>query len=205
MEVEPRPEPSPATTETERESAVETLKGAAGDGRLPLEEFSDRVGAALAAETREQLDSATADLATAPPVGSTRTVSTVFTVLGDRRQTGRWRLPSRLRAVGLFGDVHLDLRGVVTADETVEMTAVTLLGNFSMDIPEGVDVELTGFDVLGDRELRLPEVPRRAGTPLIRIRAYAVMGDISVRTPDEAEKPPDWWRGLWHGKKKRRE
>ena len=180
-------------TQRAREAAVETLQRAAGDGRLPLSEFSERVGVALTAETREQLDTATAGLAAAPPVGSTRTVSSLVTLFGHRRQLGRWRLPGALRVRAFFGDVHIDLREVIVNDEVAEISAITVLGNLCVDVPEGVEVELTGFDVLGDRELRLAAVPRRPGTPLVRIRAYGLLGDMYVRTPTEGEEPPSWW------------
>lgn len=194
MEIEPRPEQQPAPiAESDREAAVDTLRRAAGDGRLPLQEFSERVGTALAANTRDQLEAATAGLEAAPPVGSTRTVSSIVTFVGHRRQVGRWRLPATLRVRALFGDVYLDLRGVVVNDNVVDISAVMLLGNLTVDVPEGVEVELTGFDVLGDRELRLRPVPRRSGTPLIRIRAHALGGDVYVRTPAEGEQPPSWW------------
>jgi hypothetical protein len=52
--------------QTDREAAVEALQRAAGDGRLPLNKFSERVGTALTAETRGQLDTATAGLEAAP-------------------------------------------------------------------------------------------------------------------------------------------
>lgn len=138
VEIERRPPGS--VTQADRETAVETLRRAAEDGRLPLERFSERVGKALAAETRDQLQSATAGLQSAPPVG----------------------------AVALFGDL-------------------------CVDVPEGVEVELTGFDFLGDRELRLAAVPRRPGIPLIRMRAYGMLGDVNVRTPADGEEPPSWW------------
>jgi hypothetical protein len=194
MEIEPRPEqPSGPVPEADREAAVEALKRAAGDGRLPLQEFSERVGTALAAETRGQLEAATAGLEAAPPVGSTPAVSSIVAFLGNRRQVGRWRLPPALRARALFGDIYLDLRGVVVHDDVVDISAVTLFGTLTIDVPEGVEVELTGFDVLGDRELRLAPVPRRSGTPLIRIRAHGLLGDVFVRTPAEGEPPPSWW------------
>ena len=155
-------------TQPDREAAVETLQLAAGDGRLPLQEFSERVGTALTAETQDQLKAATAGLKAAPPAGSTRAVSSIVTFFGHRRQAGRWRLPGALRARALFG-------------------------NLTVDVPEGLEVELTGFDVLGDRELRLASVPRRPGTPLIRVRAYGLLGDVYVRTPAEGERPPSWW------------
>jgi hypothetical protein len=191
---EPRGEQRHApVTETDREAAVVALQRAAGDGRLPLQEFSERVGTALTAETRHQLETATAGLQTAPAVGSTRTASSIVTFFGHRRQVGRWRLPGALRARGLFGDIYLDLREAIVNDDVVEISAVTLFGNLCVDVPEGVEVELTGFDVLGDRELRLAPVPRRSGTPLIRIRAHGLLGDVYVRTPIDGEEPPSWW------------
>lgn len=199
MEIEPRPEqPAAPVTQQDREDAVVLLQRAAGDGRLPLEEFSERVGAALEADSHEQLTTATAGLEPAPPVGSAQRPSTVVAVLGDRRQVGRWRLPKALRAVALLGDIHLDLREAVVSDQVVEVSAVALLGDFTVDVPEGVEVELAGFDLLGDRELRLASVPRRSGTPLIRIRAYGILGDVNVRTPAEGEGPPSWWS--WFGR-----
>jgi len=183
----------PPVTQADRENAVQTLQHAAGDGRLPLNEFSERVGTALTAETRHQLAAATAGLKAAPPVGSTRTVSSIVTFFGHRRQAGRWRLPGTLRARALFGDLYLDLREVTVHDDVVDISATTLFGNLTVDVPEGVEVELTGFDVLGDRELRLAPVPRLPGTPLIRVRAHGLFGDVYVRTPAEGEKPPSWW------------
>jgi hypothetical protein len=180
-------------TQADREATVAALQRAAGDGRLPLQDFSERVGTALTAETRDQLDDATAGLAAAPPDGPARTVSSVVTIFGSRRQAGRWRLPAGLRARGLFGDIHLDLREAVIDGDVAEISATTVFGNLCVDVPEGVEVELTGFDVLGDRELRLAPIPPRPGTPLIRIRAHALAGDVYVRTPADGEKPPGWW------------
>jgi len=180
-------------TQPDREAAVEVLQRAAGDGRLPLQEFSGRVGTALTAETWDQLNAATTGLRAAPPVGSARTVSSIVTFFGHRRQAGRWRLPGVLRARALFGDLHLDLRDAVVNGDVVDISAVTLFGNLTVDVPEGLEVEMTGVDVLGDRELRLAPVPRRPGTPLIRVRAYGLLGDVYVRTPAEGEKPPSWW------------
>jgi hypothetical protein len=71
-------------------------------------------------------------------------------------------------------------------------------------VPAGIEVELTGFDVLGSRELRLAPMPRRAGTPLIRVHADGLLGDVSVRTPEEGEQPLSWWRGRRGSRRHRR-
>jgi hypothetical protein len=196
MEIEPRPAQPPAQiTDAEREAASELLQNACGSGRLTLEEFSDRVGAVWVAERREQLEAATAGIAAAPPVGATKTVSTVIGMLGDQRRIGRWRLPAKLRTFTMLGDVHLDLRSVVVADPVIEITSVAIMGDLQIDVPEGVEVELRGFEVMGDRELRLAPVPRRPGTPLIRVRAYALMGDVHVTSapPGQDITSRSWW------------
>src|SRR5262249_61750614 len=76
-------------------------------------------------------------LGAAPPVGSTRTVSSIVTLFGHRRQLGRWRLPGALRVRAFFGDVHIDLREVIVNDEVAEISAITVLGNLCVDVPEG--------------------------------------------------------------------
>jgi len=184
-------------TQADREAAVAALQRAAGDGRLPLQDFSERVGTALAAETRDHLDAATAGLAATPSDGPARTVTSVVTIFGSRRQAGRWRLPAALRAWALFGDIHLDLREAVIDGDVAEISATAVFGNLCVDVPRGMEVDLTGFDVLGDRELRLAPGPPRPHTPVIRIRARGLAGDVYVRTGAEGEKPPSWW-GWFH-------
>jgi hypothetical protein len=99
-----------------------------------------------------------------------------------------------------MGDVHLDLTSVVCAEPEVELRLMSLMGDLEVVLPDGIEVELTGFDVMGDRELVLAPVPRAPGTPLIRIRAHAVMGDVLVRSAGAAyERREGWWRRLGTG------
>jgi hypothetical protein len=183
VEIEPRPaQPPVPISDAERDAAAHVLQEACATGRLTLTEFSDRVGAVWAADTAARLAATTADIAPAPAVGSTPTVTWVVGILGDQRRRGRWRLPARLRGFALLGNLRLDLREVVVSDAVVEMTLVTILGNIKIEVPEGVEAELHGFGLLGGRELRLAPVPRRPGTPLLRIRAYALLGDVEVKS-----------------------
>lgn len=199
MEIEPRPEPPPRRpTDAEREAAAERLTDAAGDGRLTLEEFSDRVGAVWAAGTGDELAATTAGVAETPLVGTTRTVSTVVSIMGDQTRAGRWRLPARLRGWCLMGDIHLDLRSVVCSEDEVVIRAFTLMGDLEVIVPDGVEVELRGVDLMGDRDLRLAPVPRRPGTPLIRVQAYTVMGDVKIRSAGVDAAVPGWRRWLLH-------
>ena len=162
------------------------LQRACGEGRLTLEEFSDRVGTVWAARDSAELDRATAGL-TPPLVGAPASASTLINILGDERRTGRWRLPRRLRIFSLIGDWTLDLRGALVngdavGDGLVEITHYAVLGDFKVIVPEGVEVELAGMVLIGDRKLELAAVPLRPGTPRIVLRVFGLLGDVTVRS-----------------------
>jgi hypothetical protein len=66
----PGPDPAQAVraraSEADRDTTVDILCAAVGDGRLTLDELEDRVGAALSARTRAELAALIADLASRP-------------------------------------------------------------------------------------------------------------------------------------------
>lgn len=196
MDIEPRAvPPDPVPTDAEREAAAAVLRDAVGSGLLTLDEFSDRVGVVWAAERHDEIERATAGLAPTPVVG-TRTVSTVVAVLGDQRHGGRLRLPGLLRVFSLLGDVHLDIGAVVSVEETIEIQVWSLAGDLHVRVPDGFEVEVAGFNLLGDREVRLAPVPVISGAPLIRITVYGLLGDVSVRSASEGARVPGWRRWL---------
>lgn len=174
-------------SDRDREHAAELLQRACGEGRLTLEEFTERVGAAWAADTAEELAEATTGI-TLPVVGSAgSSSSTQVLLLGDQKRVGRWRLSRRLRLFALLGDCKLDLRGALVDaaalhDGVVDILHFSLLGDLKVIVPEGVEVELLGFDLLGDRSLELAAVPMRPGAPRVRLRAYGLLGDVTVRS-----------------------
>lgn len=178
--------PARSISDQDRERAAELLQRACGEGRLTLEEFSDRVGTVWAARDSAELDQATAGL-TPPLVGTPASARTLINILGDERRVGRWRLPRRLRIFSLIGDWKLDLRGALVdenavVDGLVEITHYTVLGDIRVIVPEGVEVELAGMVLIGDRKLELAAVPLRPGTPRIRLRVFGLLGDVTVRS-----------------------
>lgn len=182
-------------TDEEREHAVDRLQRACGEGRMDLEEFSARAGAVWAAETREELDELMADIAPPPPVGSSQPVPVVSAVMSEHKQKGRWRLPRYVKVRAVFGSALLDLRQATIAPETMDAGAVDIdvtcvCGEAKIVVPEGVEVEMDGKSVMGSRSLKLAAVPRRQGTPLVRIHANVTAGEVTVRSApmDETSK-----------------
>lgn len=184
MEFESGPDRSTRQpTPAELDAATAALRDAFAAGRLTLEEFHDRVSQVLAADNLRDLDQATTGVVNRPLIGGGRAVSSVVAFLGNQSRAGRWRLSDRLRIFAVLGDVHLDLGSAVCAEETVEIGAWSLLGEINLVVPDGVEAELSGFDLFGSRELRLASTRPVPGTPRIRVRARAAFGAVSVRSP----------------------
>jgi hypothetical protein len=174
-------------TDVDREAAATLLQRACGDGRLTLEEFSQRVGAAWAADTRPELDQALAGVAPAPVVGSASTRDRVVTLFGQEQLSGRWRMPRSLRMLTAFGETTIDLREAILAADAlsegvVEIRGRCLFGQTNIVVPEGVEVDVRGWVVFGTRSLKLAPVPRVSGTPVIVVHVNVAFGEVKVRS-----------------------
>jgi len=167
--------------DADREGAVAALRDHAVAGRLTLEELADRVGNALKATTRGELDAVLADLpaVTEPPAEDDP--SRVLALFGDVNRSGRWRLGRRVRALGLFGGVRLDLRQAeVTGEEiTVEVDAVC--GAVDVVVPHGVILDMSGYALFGSQKADAGEERPSAGAPVVHLRARTAFGSLTVR------------------------
>jgi hypothetical protein len=190
------PEPTPAVraADADREATVARLQAALGEGRLDVDEFSERASAALAAVDLAELAAVVADL---PAPGTrvdeveivgVRAPEEVHSFFGDLRFAGT--VPPRAGTV--FGDVTVDLRGLRTGADRLEFEVRTVFGDVDVIVAEGVQAELIGRTVFGDRRVDLAAVPRLAGTPLVVVRASAVFGDLRLRSLAPGESPSRW-------------
>jgi hypothetical protein len=180
-------------SDADRQAAVERLERALAEGRITAEEFQQRTEAAYAATTTAALRPLLADLPDQPApaeVVGRRTPGNVVNVLGDVRLSAS-ELPRRVGTV--LGNIRIDLRDLRSSDERVELDLWTVLGDIDVILPEGVDGELEGFAVLGNRRVELAPVPRTPGTPRVVVRAHVVLGDLRLRSLAPGE-PVSRWR-----------
>jgi hypothetical protein len=103
-------------------------------------------------------------------------------VMSGSRAKGRWRTTGRTTAVAIMGGCDIDLRHAEIDGSEIVITALAFWGAIQIVVPEGFDVELEGFSFMGARNLRLRNVPRVPGSPHIRVRGFAMMGGIDVRS-----------------------
>jgi len=173
-------------SDAERDRVVGLLRDHCVVGRLTLDEFSERVGAALAARTRGDLDAVLVDLPTAPqpmPEAPRRRARRwIVAVMGESEAKGRWRLGEHTSVLAFMGQCHLDLSRAEIEGPEVVITAVGFMGSVDIVAPEGIDVELTGVSSMGSRKIRMRDVPMLRGSPRILIRPFPFMGEVSVRS-----------------------
>ena len=177
-------------SDADREAVVARLQAAVGEGRLDLDEFSQRAAGAHAAVTRAELDLLVADLPSDAPTGQVvgqREEDDVWSSFGDVKLAVARTPPKRVGSV--FGDIRIDLRGLRTTAERIDLRLRTVFGDIDVIVAEGVDGELRGRTVFGDRKVELAPVPRAPGTPLVVVHAKAMFGDLRLRSLAPGENP----------------
>ncbi|WP_051515572.1 DUF1707 SHOCT-like domain-containing protein [Candidatus Blastococcus massiliensis] len=184
-------DPAVRASDADREALVARLQKALGEGRLDLDEFGQRAGAAYAAVTTAELAALVADLPTDSPVEivGTRAPEVQTSVFGDIKLAGP-TVPLRVSTV--FGDVRMDLRGLRTDVDRLDLYLTTVFGDVDVVVAEGVDAQIQGRTVFGDRKVDLAAVPRLAGTPRVVVHARTVFGDLKLRSLAPGESASRW-------------
>jgi hypothetical protein len=186
---EPSPPPILAS-DAERERTSEVLRQASVEGRLTLDEFSERVEQALAARTRDELQAVTRDLPAIAPTllvqvrpGTVvrQPVRTSVSIMSSVERKGFWRVDEETLAVSVMGSCKLDLRGAAISAPVTTINAYALMGTVDVIVPFGVEVELEGIAIMGTKEAKLKGPPPAPGAPVVRINAFSLMGTVIVR------------------------
>jgi hypothetical protein len=173
-------------SDADRDRAIETLAGASAEGRLSLEEYSERTEAALRARTVADLAGLTADLPAAPrggPGPAPAEIAEITAVLGNESRKGAWVVPPHLAVRSVLGDCHLEMHQAVISQRVTTIDATVRFGSMTIFVPDGIDVRMTGRAVLGAKSSQLGGEPQ-PGAPVIVLRCDVLCGSVKVRRPD---------------------
>ena len=182
-------DPDLRASDDDRERTAEQLRGAAAQGRITVDELEDRLQATYAARTQGELAPIVADLPAAPervagrlPVrrgeGGTRWL---ISILGGHERRGHWRIAPRLTVVNILGGSDLDLGAAELADDEVVITVFSLLGGAEVSVPDGLNVEVSQFALLGGNDVELGPSHPDPGGPVVRIRMISILGGSDVQ------------------------
>jgi hypothetical protein len=185
--------PDVLASDAERDAVVSKLNQAVGEGRLTMDEFSDRLEAATTARTRGDLTPLLRDLPTDTDTGALAIAAAARPVTTEHRDTrwhvspigginqrGHWRVPERTIVISIIGGVDVDLGEAELAAATVEITKISIIGGVEARVPAGMRVEISNFSILGGRDVKL-EGPPSPDAPVLHIRSFSIIGGIRVR------------------------
>jgi hypothetical protein len=177
-------------SDADRERAVIALREHVVDGRLSLEQFTERMELAYNAETHEQLEELATDLPAVVAPSRRRPTRFLVSLFGSTERQGRLRIRRRVLCLSSFGNIDLDLRQATFERDVVTIFALGSFCAIDVYVPEGVEVDVRGLVVFGHKEARGNDPPPRPGTPLVRVFVFGAFAGIDVwRVPaDQAQK-----------------
>jgi hypothetical protein len=187
-------------SDADRDRVIALLGEAAADGRLTLEEHSERADQAYSARTLGDLAGLTADLA-APAAQPFQLEGgrAVTGLLRRELRDGRWVVPERMVASAVFGEVTLDLRQAMLQSNRIIVFATVIGGTLRLIVPDEVCVQVTGSAMLGRATGGVAagrgvaggraEPAPRPDQPVIEVRTFALAGRVRVIRPRRSRWP----------------
>jgi hypothetical protein len=170
-------------SDADRDQIIEALAAASAEGRLSLEEYSQRSEAALVARTHGELAGLTADLPAPRHSDAAPVPAEITAVLGNESRKGPWVVPAHLTVRSVLGDCHLEMQQAVIRQHVTTIDATVRFGAMTIFVPDGIDVRLTGRAVLGAKSSELRGEPA-PGAPVIVVNCDVLFGAVTVRRPD---------------------
>jgi hypothetical protein len=176
--------PAMLASDAQRAQAIATLRDAVVQGRLTLDEYSDRVGVAVAARTEPDLAALTRDLPASAPVlvsGGAMVPAENRAICSHLVRRGPLRLSPQSSFQSVFGTIDLDLREATLPGAEVDLAVNNIFGTVTILVPEGVDVRIEGGGLFASQHIDTSNAPLAPGAPIIRIRASGPGGTLYVR------------------------
>ena len=198
-------------SDADREAVAQALREAGIEGRLSPEELASRESAAYAAVTAPDLFALVTDLpvarelaasqlapyglrsepAVAPSTGGTdhpvappasSTPTTLWSVLGEVKRTGKWDVPERLSVHLALGETRLDLREAVLTAPVTTIDILGTLGEVKVIVPDSWRIECSGSGVLGTYQVKDVDaaVPPAPDAPLLRFSGAILLGEVTI-------------------------
>jgi hypothetical protein len=111
------------------------------------------------------------------------------------KREGEWIVPRELRGFACQGGIELDLTNARMGSGISTMELNCFMANIEVTVPNDVNVECDGDEMLGSFEVkRIVESAPAADAPTLRISGTAYLGSIKIKVVDPTA--PGWTRKL---------
>lgn len=176
-------QPEIRASDAERERTGDLLREAAVEGRLTLDEFSERYLQTQQARTRDELDAVVRDLPVAAPAMSRGTPkSKLRAILSGIDQSGAWQLAPETEVQAIFGSCKLDLRQATISSDVTTLHVQVIFGSLDLIVPAGVVVDVDATALLSGSNVRMSGATRASvHQPRIHVTGLVLFGSINAR------------------------
>lgn len=177
----------------QREEAIKKLELNFAHGYLEVEEFETRLDLALNTTLPQDLTRITSDLSLIPAVsenstdisvnmGKVRSEELFVGILSGVDRKGIWKPARKNKVFALMGGVDLDFSEAVLPPGITEVEFLCLMGGLDIIVPEGINIEVKGFPIMGGIDKKVSD-EHYPGRPTLRIQGLAIMGGVDIKYP----------------------
>jgi hypothetical protein len=101
---------------------------------------------------------------------------------GSKLGEGPWRPGPKVWSFSFLGGCEIDFRQAELEEDVTKLTTVSILGGTKVIVPPDLPVTLSGFSLLGGREVKRPKAREAppASAKSLHINAIAILGGLSV-------------------------
>jgi hypothetical protein len=196
-------------SDSDRQKIADVIADAYADGRLTVEEHSQRLDAVWAAKTLGELEPLVVDLgrplsrpqsSSIKWPGSTgaanRTANTAtnggnlpavvddneraFAIMSTSKREGEWVVPPHMTMLGVMGSAEWDMRDAIFTAPTIVVDVALTMGSMTLRIPDGVGVEDKTMHILSETQFK-GVVPAQPGAPVIVLQGFMAMGSVVIK------------------------
>lgn len=189
-------------SDSDRDQVLTVLSTAYAEGRLTADEHAERISAASAARTFDDLIPLTRDLVplhtpiqpVAPTPVPTDQVSvptidrrstgdseTLVAIFGGSTRRGVWRARKHINTFALLGGNELDFTEAVFENDVIEITGFWMFGGCTIKLPEGVEVQDHVVGIFGGSDVKYTRPS--PGGPKVVIKGLALFGGCDIKGP----------------------
>jgi hypothetical protein len=164
--------------------AAETIRIAAGDGRLSADELDQRLEQALTARPTRELAVLTADLPAVPGAvaAQPKDLVEIKCMGGSAARRGDWVVPRRMEITATGGNVKLDFTEAVITGPTLHIDATVRGGNLIVITRPGVEVDTDGVtNIGGNVRIRPARGPKQPVILRVELTGQAWGGNVVAR------------------------
>lgn len=171
------------------------LQRAVSNGMLTLDEFSDRMGTAMAARTRGELAVVLVDLPgmdlpgdlpggqAGVPVPAAGRALPLKVTMSSLKRSGHWHVPDRITLKSRFSDVVLDLTQADVYSPVVTLDIDDICSSTDIVLPDDFSADINGLRCLGSSaNSRVGAAPPPGRVHLI-VRGDVRFGALTVKHP----------------------